>query len=256
MRAPVLAAGDGALGFWAALRDVFPETKEQRCWFHKIANVLNCLPKSAQPGAKAALAEIWQAEDKDHALAAVKAFEAAYWAKWPNRQQRRSPTTLTCSSRSTTTRPSIGSICGPRTRSFDLRDRPPASTRHQRPRIQGRRDSDGLHAHRVSTGSLARRHCTPSRATRASRSHLQERQTRRTKRPDRPRGGSRLKEPHPQVLTITQLPTRRDSWKVPVKCSLLSVRVVRNRHLEWLAVKRVYAISYTMDLWRNQVSDR
>ena len=83
MAAPVLAAGDGALGFWAALRDVFPETKEQRCWFHKSANVLNCLPKSAQPGAKSALAEIWQAEDKDHALKAVKAFEVAYGAKWP-----------------------------------------------------------------------------------------------------------------------------------------------------------------------------
>ena len=83
MAAPVLAAGDGALGFWAALRDVFPETKEQRCWFHKSANVLNCLPKSAQPGARAALAEIWQAEDKDHALKAVKAFEVAYGAKWP-----------------------------------------------------------------------------------------------------------------------------------------------------------------------------
>ncbi|NQW72228.1 MAG: IS256 family transposase, partial [Actinobacteria bacterium] len=83
MRAPVLAAGDGALGFWAALREVFPDTNEQRCWFHKIANVLNCLPKSAQPGAKAALAEIWQAEDKDHALKAVKAFEVTYGAKWP-----------------------------------------------------------------------------------------------------------------------------------------------------------------------------
>ena len=50
MVAPVLAAGDGALGFWAGLRDVFPETKEQRCWFHKSANVLNCLPKSAHTG--------------------------------------------------------------------------------------------------------------------------------------------------------------------------------------------------------------
>jgi transposase-like protein len=56
---------DGALGFWAALREVFPETREQRCWFHKMANVLNCLPKSAQPGAKAALAEIWAAEDSN-----------------------------------------------------------------------------------------------------------------------------------------------------------------------------------------------
>ena len=83
MAAPVLAAGDGALGFWAALREVFPETKEQRCWFHKIANVLNALPKSAHPGAKAALAEIWQAEDKDHAAAAAKAFADQYGTKWP-----------------------------------------------------------------------------------------------------------------------------------------------------------------------------
>ncbi|WP_185994241.1 IS256 family transposase [Nocardioides campestrisoli] len=83
MRAPVLAVGDGALGFWAAVRTVFPETREQRCWFHKIANVLNALPKSAQPGAKAALAEIWNAEDKDHAMAAARAFAADYGVKWP-----------------------------------------------------------------------------------------------------------------------------------------------------------------------------
>jgi putative transposase len=83
MRAPVLAVGDGALGFWAAVRDVFPETREQRCWFHKIANVLNALPKSAQPGAKAALAEIWNAEDRAHAEAAVKVFAADYATKWP-----------------------------------------------------------------------------------------------------------------------------------------------------------------------------
>jgi transposase-like protein len=83
MRAPVLAIGDGALGFWGALREVFPETREQRCWFHKISNVLAALPKSAHPGAKKALAEIWNAEDKAHALDAVKAFEAAYGAKFP-----------------------------------------------------------------------------------------------------------------------------------------------------------------------------
>ncbi len=82
MRAPVLAVGDGALGFWSALREVFPQVKEQRCWFHKIANVLGALPRSAQPGAKKALAEIWNAEDKDHALTAVTAFKAAYGAKY------------------------------------------------------------------------------------------------------------------------------------------------------------------------------
>ena len=83
MSAPVLAVGDGALGFWGALREVFPQTREQRCWFHKIANILGALPKSAHPGAKKALAEIWNAEDRRHALDAARAFEAAYGAKFP-----------------------------------------------------------------------------------------------------------------------------------------------------------------------------
>jgi transposase-like protein len=80
MRAPVLAVGDGALGFWSALREVFPQTREQRCWFHKIGNVLSALPKSAHPNAKKALAEIWNAEDRDHARRAVAAFKLAYGA--------------------------------------------------------------------------------------------------------------------------------------------------------------------------------
>jgi transposase-like protein len=83
MRAPVLAVGDGALGFWNGLREVFPQAREGRCWFHKTANVLAALPKSAHPAAKKALAEIWAAEDKQHALAAVKAFGAAYGTKFP-----------------------------------------------------------------------------------------------------------------------------------------------------------------------------
>jgi transposase-like protein len=82
MRAPVLAVGDGALGFWGALREVFPTTREQRCWFHKIGNVLSALPKSAHPGAKKALAEIWNAEDREHARRAVAAFKLAYGAKF------------------------------------------------------------------------------------------------------------------------------------------------------------------------------
>jgi transposase-like protein len=82
MRAPVLAVGDGALGFWSALREVFPTSREQRCWFHKIGNVLSALPKSAHPAAKRALAEIWNAEDRDHARRAVAAFKLAYGAKF------------------------------------------------------------------------------------------------------------------------------------------------------------------------------
>jgi transposase-like protein len=62
---------------------VFPETREQRCSWHKIGNVLNALPKSAHPGAKKALAEIWNAEDKDHAQAAANVFAADYATKWP-----------------------------------------------------------------------------------------------------------------------------------------------------------------------------
>jgi putative transposase len=83
MRAPVLAVGDGALGFWAALREVFPETREQRDWVHKAMNVLDCLPKSAQPAARKALAQIRDAEDRAHAEKAVKEFAAAYGAKYP-----------------------------------------------------------------------------------------------------------------------------------------------------------------------------
>jgi putative transposase len=83
MRAPVLAMGDGALGFWAALRDVFPTTREQRCWFHKSANVLAALPKSAHPGAIKAMQAIYNAEDIDHAKVAVKAFKIDYGTKFP-----------------------------------------------------------------------------------------------------------------------------------------------------------------------------
>jgi putative transposase len=83
MRAPVVMVGDGALGMWAALRDVFPQTREQRCWVHVVANVLNALPKSAQPAARRALAQIRDAEDRVHAEAAIKAFGDTFGAKWP-----------------------------------------------------------------------------------------------------------------------------------------------------------------------------
>ncbi len=83
MRAPVVAVGDGALGFWAALRDVWPETREQRDWVHKMANILDVLPKSAQPTAKKMLAEVRDAEDRDHAVAAARAFDDEFRTKWP-----------------------------------------------------------------------------------------------------------------------------------------------------------------------------
>jgi putative transposase len=79
--APVLAVGDGALGFWGALRDVFP-SREQRCWVHKTANCLDAMPKRVQPEAKAAIAAIYGAETRADALVAVQAFTERF-AEWP-----------------------------------------------------------------------------------------------------------------------------------------------------------------------------
>ncbi len=79
---PRLAVGDGALGFRAALREIYPETRQQRCWVHKTA-LLNYLPKSLQPKAKAALHEIWMAETKADATTAFNQFVAAFGAKYP-----------------------------------------------------------------------------------------------------------------------------------------------------------------------------
>jgi putative transposase len=83
MRAPVLAVGDGALGFWKALREVFPTTREQRCWVHKTANVIDSMPKSAQPAAKKANQDIYNAEHRNRAEQAIKTFAKLYQAKFP-----------------------------------------------------------------------------------------------------------------------------------------------------------------------------
>lgn len=81
--APKLAVGDGALGFWAALRKVFGETREQRCWVHKTANILNNMPKSLHPRAKADIHEIWMAATRVDAAKAFDAFLEKYQAKYP-----------------------------------------------------------------------------------------------------------------------------------------------------------------------------
>lgn len=81
LSAPMLAVGDGALGFWAALSTVFPSTKEQRCWVHKISNVLDKLPKKLQPKAKELLHEIMYADTASDASEARAKFEVAYGAK-------------------------------------------------------------------------------------------------------------------------------------------------------------------------------
>ena len=97
MRAPRVATGDGALGFWAAIRDVWPTTREERCWVHKIANVLDKLPRSLQPKAKAKLHEAMNAPTRVACDKAIGEFVETYEAK---------------SSRTSISPPSTGSTCG------------------------------------------------------------------------------------------------------------------------------------------------
>jgi transposase-like protein len=172
MRAPALAVGDGALGFWSALREVFPEATEGRCWFHKSANVLAALPKSAHPGAKKALAEIWGAEGRRHALDAVAAFKAAYGAKFPKAVAKITddvdqllafydyPAEHWVHLR--TTNPI----------SVNLRHGAPPDQGHQGPRLAGGRPGHGVQAHRVSPRPLAHGQRTTSRRPGPRRSDL------------------------------------------------------------------------------------
>lgn len=83
LNVPRLAIGDGAMGFWAALEEVYGDTRQQRCWMHKTMNVLNCLPPSIQPKAKQALHEIWQADTQEEAEKAFDLFLRTYEAKYP-----------------------------------------------------------------------------------------------------------------------------------------------------------------------------
>ncbi|MCP5087034.1 MAG: IS256 family transposase, partial [Rhodobacteraceae bacterium] len=83
MNGAELAIGDGAMGFWAALEEIYPQTRQQRCWMHKTGNILNCFPKSVQPKAKQGLHEIWQAPTKKAAEQAYDLFIETYEAKYP-----------------------------------------------------------------------------------------------------------------------------------------------------------------------------
>jgi transposase-like protein len=87
-RGPLLAVGDGAMGFWAALNEVFPETRHQRCWMHKTVNILNALPASLQSKAKDDLKQIWMAPTIDDAERTFKRFVAIYGAKYPQATEK------------------------------------------------------------------------------------------------------------------------------------------------------------------------
>jgi transposase-like protein len=155
MRAPVLAVGDGALGFWGALREVFPATREQRCWFHKIANVLSALPKSAHPGAKKALRrQVRQGRRQGHR----RPGPVARLLRLPGR--------------------ALGPPAHHEPDRVDLRHGPQPKQDHQGSGVEERRHRHGIQAHRGRAGPLARRQRAAPRRARPRRRHLQTRQAR------------------------------------------------------------------------------
>jgi transposase-like protein len=187
MSAPVLAVGDGALGFWGALREVFPQARGQRCWFHKIANILGALPKSAHPGAKKALAEVWNAEDRRHALAAAKAFdEVSQGGREAHQRPRRVAGVLRLPRRA------LGASADHESDRVDLRHGPAPHEDHPRSRLPGGRAGHGVQAHRGRPGPLAGgERPAPGRAG-PGRRHVHQWQARRTTRRNTPTR-SRLK---------------------------------------------------------------
>ena len=132
MRAPTLALGDGALGFWGAFREVFAAPAPSGAGSTRSPTSSTSLPKSAQPDARRDVAEIRDAEDREQPSRAVDAFAHDYAAKWP-KAVAKSSTTSNLSSRSSTSPPSTDCTSRPPIPSVHLRDRPAAHQRHQGP---------------------------------------------------------------------------------------------------------------------------
>jgi len=182
MRAPVLAVGDGALGFWAAVREEFPATHEQRCWFHKIANVLNALPKSAPPRREGrARGDLERRgpgarRGRRPRVRCRLRGQVAQGGREDHRGPRRAARLLRLP------RPSTGCTCAPPTRS-SRRSRPSGcasgSPRDPARELPGR---DGVQAHRGRPDQVASRERAPRRRPGPSRREVREGQTRRTTR--------------------------------------------------------------------------
>ena len=134
--APKLAIGDGALGFWAALRKVYGETREQRCWVHKTANVLNNMPKSVQPRAKADLHEIWMAETRGPQAKGLRQLpgkvrsEVRSSLRMSREGSRRAADFLRLPGRT------LEAPADDESDRIDVRDDPPTTPTHQRQRYQ------------------------------------------------------------------------------------------------------------------------
>lgn len=180
IQAPAVAVGDGALGFWAAVRDVWPEIKEQRCWVHRIANVLDKLPKSVQPKAKAALHEIMSAPTRAAAETAVGDFKEKFESKYP-----KATASLTTDLERLLTFYDFPAEHWIRLRTtkpdrVHVRHRPPPAARHEGRGEPPERPRDGRHAPRHGSGPMAQDHRRRARPPHPRRCRLQGRCPRRT----------------------------------------------------------------------------
>ena len=172
---PKLVVGDGALGAWAALRDVFPGAGEQRCWFHASGNVIDALPKRLQPRAKGLLSEIIEAPTRKDATRALEVFREEYGAKYPKALAKLDRDWEAADGVLRLPRRALAPSADHESDRVELRDRPPAHPRHEGRRLEGRRARDGLQAARERARALATLQRTPARRRRAQRREVQGR---------------------------------------------------------------------------------
>lgn len=176
MRDPELVVGDGAMGLWRALAEVFPAARPQRCWVHKSRNVINCLPKSAQPGATKAMQEIYNAEDRAHAERAIEAFARSYGTKWPKAVAK-----ITDDRDELTARVlrlpggALGPSADDEPDRVDVLHGEAADEGHPRCGQPRGGPGDGVQARRVRSGTLARDHRCPPGSPGPGRSEVRER---------------------------------------------------------------------------------
>ena len=227
MRAPVLAVGDGALGFWGALREVFPRPASSaagstrspmfllRCRSRRIRGRRRRSPRSGTP------------RTSRHALDAVKAFEAAYGAKFPKAVAKITDDVERAAGVLRLPRRALDPPAHDESDRVDLRHRPAPDQDHQGPGLPGRRTRHGVQADRGRPGPLARGQRAPPGRARPRRRDVRERQTRRTTRRDTPTR-SRLKDLHPQVLTIAPSPPSADCYPYASPCFARPARLVLN----------------------------
>ena len=183
LAAPVLAVGDGALGFWGALRDVFPSTREQRCWVHATTNVLDALPKRLHDDAKEALKAIYGAELAHGRSRGGEALRRRASQRSP-RPRRRSPASSTCCSPSSTSPRALDPPAHDQPDRVHLLDGPTPDQGHPWRGITQGRTRHGLQAARRRPGPVAADQRPRARATGPGRRHLHRRQATRKERID------------------------------------------------------------------------